>query len=56
MAMRIGILELLVIVVVGLVLLTVALVFGLRRRKPAEGFPVLPPAPPEAEEPRAGGH
>jgi LPXTG-motif cell wall-anchored protein len=54
--MRIGILELLVIVVVGFVLLTIALVFGLRRRKPAEGFPVLPPAPPEAEEPRARGH
>ena len=54
--MRVGILELLVIVIVGLVLLTIALVFGLRRRRPPEGFPVLPPAPPEAEEPRARGH
>jgi hypothetical protein len=56
MAMRIGILELLVIVVVGLVLLTITLVVALRRRKPAEGFPVRPPTSSEAEEPRARGH
>jgi hypothetical protein len=57
MAMRVGILELLVIVIVGLVLLTITLIFGLRRRKPPQGFPVVPPtAPPEAEEPRAKGH
>jgi hypothetical protein len=54
--MRIGILELLVILVAGLVLLGVMLVLVLRRRRPSQGFPVLPPAPPEAEEPRAGGH
>jgi hypothetical protein len=56
MAMRIGILELLVILVAGLALLGVTLVIVLRRRKPPEGFPVLPPAPPESEEPRAHGH
>lgn len=56
MAMRVGILELLVIVVVGLVLLTLTLVFALRRRKPAEGFPVLPPSPPQPDESRRTGH
>jgi hypothetical protein len=56
MAMRIGILELLAIVVAGFLLFGLVLVFALRRRKLQRGFPVLPPAPPEAEEPRARGH
>ena len=54
--MRIGMLELLVILVAGLLLLGVTLVIVLRRRRPQAGFPVLPPAPSEAEESRTGKH
>jgi LPXTG-motif cell wall-anchored protein len=56
---RIGIMELLVIVVLGFLLLGLTLVLFLRRRRPGTGFPVAPPAvptPPDAEEPRRLGH
>jgi len=56
MAMRVGILELMVIALVGVLLFGLVVVFALRRRKVQRGFQVLPPAPPEAEEPRAPGH
>ena len=56
MAMRIGILELLVIALVGFLLFGLVIVLALRRRKVQRGFQVLPPARPEAEEPQARGH
>jgi hypothetical protein len=61
MGPRIGIMELIVILVLGLLLLGLTLVLFLRRRAPGRGFPVEPPPgapvpPPEAEEPRRLGH
>jgi hypothetical protein len=58
MGARIGILELAMIVIVGVLLLGITLVLLLRRRVPGKGFPVVPPPPPppEAEEPRRMGH
>ena len=55
MASRIGIMELLVIVILGVLLLGLTIVLFLRRRRPGTGFPVAPPAA-EAEEPRRLGH
>jgi LPXTG-motif cell wall-anchored protein len=60
MGARIGVMELLVIVILGFLLLGLTLVLFLRRRRPGTGFPVAPPTvtppPPEAEEPRRLGH
>jgi hypothetical protein len=42
MGARIGIMELLLIVILGFLLLGITLVLFLRRRRPGAGFPVAP--------------
>lgn len=52
MGARIGIMELLLIVILGFLLLGITLVLFLRRRRPGAGFPVAPPeSPSEADRP-----